>query len=228
MGEKVTYEDAPGTEGIGYFARPRSGGGPGVVVLQDWWTLVGHSGSVVDRLADHGFVAVAPDLTDGLPDAADDAERRALLARGIDAAAGRVATAARYLAEQPGSTGTVGLLGFGLGGSLALWTAATRPEVAAAAAFYPVVPWAGMDLEWAGFRGKAAVLQCAEEDGTSAAEGVRAVVKAIESAGGEVTAYDYPGTRHAFFNDDRPEVYDHDASSVAWARTLELFRTRLT
>jgi carboxymethylenebutenolidase len=42
-----------------------------------------------------------------------------------------------------------------------------------------------------------------------------------------VTLYDYPGTQHAFFNDDRPEVYDGSAARSAWARTLELFRGRL-
>ena len=40
-------------------------------------------------------------------------------------------------------------------------------------------------------------------------------------------AYDYPGTHHAFFNDDRPEVYQAEAAATAWARTLELFRTKL-
>jgi carboxymethylenebutenolidase len=39
--------------------------------------------------------------------------------------------------------------------------------------------------------------------------------------------YDYPGTEHAFFNDTRPEVYDADASALAWDRTVELFRKRL-
>ena len=42
-----------------------------------------------------------------------------------------------------------------------------------------------------------------------------------------MTVYDYPGTHHAFFNDDRPEVYDADAAKLAWARTLEFFRSRL-
>ncbi len=37
----------------------------------------------------------------------------------------------------------------------------------------------------------------------------------------------YPGTDHAFFNDDRPEVYAPEAAALAWERTVELFRTAL-
>jgi len=39
--------------------------------------------------------------------------------------------------------------------------------------------------------------------------------------------YDYPGTGHAFFNDDRPEAYHDAAAATAWARTLEFLRATL-
>ena len=34
----------------------------------------------------------------------------------------------------------------------------------------------------------------------------------------------YPGADHAFFNDTRPEVYDADAASALWERSLDFFR----
>ena len=37
----------------------------------------------------------------------------------------------------------------------------------------------------------------------------------------------YPGTRHAFFNDDRPEDHHPEASKIAWQRTLDFLRSRL-
>jgi carboxymethylenebutenolidase len=37
----------------------------------------------------------------------------------------------------------------------------------------------------------------------------------------------YPGTDHAFFNDTRPEVYDAEAATDAWHRTIEFFREHL-
>ena len=97
----------------------------------------------------------------------------------------------------------------------------------AAAGFYPPLPWERMGPEWSNYAGKAAVIHCDEDDGSSTAPGIQTAKQAIEKAGGEVTVYDYPGTHHAFFNDDRPEVYSAEAASSAWARTLELFRARL-
>lgn len=38
---------------------------PAVIVIQEWWGLVGHITSVADRLAAAGFLALAPDLYHG-------------------------------------------------------------------------------------------------------------------------------------------------------------------
>jgi carboxymethylenebutenolidase len=48
-----------------YIAAPRSGSGPGVLVLHSWWGLNGFFKRFCDRFADAGFVALAPDLYDG-------------------------------------------------------------------------------------------------------------------------------------------------------------------
>ena len=37
----------------------------------------------------------------------------------------------------------------------------------------------------------------------------------------------YPGTEHAFFNDDRPEVYNAEAAAAAWARTITFLESKL-
>src|SRR5437868_1902127 len=56
-----------------------SGSGPGVLVLHSWWGLTPFFRQVCDRLADAGFVAMAPDLHGGVTaDKPDEAE--ALLA----------------------------------------------------------------------------------------------------------------------------------------------------
>ena len=44
---------------------PESGTGPGVIVIQEWWGLVGHIRDVADRFAAEGFVALAPDFFHG-------------------------------------------------------------------------------------------------------------------------------------------------------------------
>jgi len=226
VGERVTFPSNGGSS-EGYLARPPSGSGPGVVVIQEWWGLVGHVTSVADRFATRGFVALAPDLFHGVTTGEPDEAMQLMMGLAMDQAAKDIAGAARYLAGLPECAGAVGAVGFCMGGSLALWSAALTDEVRAAIGFYPAVPWERMQPDWTRYAGKAAVIHCSEADGTSAADGIQAARKAIEAAGGEVTLYDYPGTGHAFFNDDRPEVYDPGASALAWARTLECLRTRL-
>jgi carboxymethylenebutenolidase len=231
MGEMVSYRSNGGTS-EGYLALPSDGdspaGGPAVIVIQEWWGLVPHITAVADRFAEAGFVALAPDLYHGATTSEPDQARRLLMGLAMDQAARDIAGAADYLAGRPETVGdNVACMGFCAGGSLALWSATLSDRIVATAGFYPVLPWERMRPEWSDYDGKAAVIHCSEEDGTSAAEGIQTARQAIEAAGGKCTLHDYPGTRHAFFNDDRPEVYDQPAAASAWARTLEFFRSRL-
>ena len=224
MGEMVSFAGNGGTA-QGYLSVPESGSGPGVVVIQEWWGLLGHIRSVCDRFAAEGFVALAPDLYRGTTTDEPDEAMRLMMGLAMDAAAQDIAGAARYLGQR--GSGKVGAVGFCMGGSLALWSATLSDQVVAAVGCYPAVPWERMSPTWSNYAGKAAVLHCSEQDGTSAAPGIRQAVGAIEGAGGEVRAYDYPGTHHAFVNDDRPEVYDPAASKLVWERSVEFFRGRL-
>ena len=81
-----------------------------------------------------------------------------------------------------------------------------------------------MAPKWESYAGKFAMIHCAESDGTSSAPGIQEAVAAITAAHGSVETFDYPGTKHAFFNDDRPEVYDREAAEITWERTVEFFR----
>jgi carboxymethylenebutenolidase len=226
MGEMVSYRSNGGTS-EGYLALPSSGSGPAVIVIQEWWGLVPHITALADRFAAAGFVALAPDLYHGAHTTEPDEAGKLMMGLAMDQAAKDIAGAATYLAGRPEVSGKVGAAGFCMGGSLALWSATLSDEVVATVGFYPAVPWERMSPQWSNYAGKATVIHCSEADGTSAAPGIQTAKAAIEAAGGQVTTYDYPGTQHAFFNDDRPEVYDADASASAWARTLELFRSRL-
>ncbi|MDM4722517.1 dienelactone hydrolase family protein [Micromonospora sp. WMMA1363] len=227
MGEMVTYRSNGGT-GEGYLAIPSGGAAsPAVIVIQDWWGLVPHVRAVVDRFAESGFVALAPDLRHGGPASKPDESWQMVNSVQLDEAAADVAGAADYLASRREVAGKIGCAGFSAGASLALWAATRTERIVATAAFYPRLPWEGMRPEWTDYAGKAAVIHCSEADGTSAAEGVRTVRRAVETAGGSCQTYDYPGTAHAFFNEDRPESFDQRAAATAWARTLELFRARL-
>jgi carboxymethylenebutenolidase len=226
MGEMVSYPSNGGTS-EGYLARSADGSGPAVIVIQEWWGLVPHITALADRFAAAGFTALAPDLYHGVKTSEPDEAGRLLMGLAMDQAAKDIAGAAAYLAGLPEVTAKVGTAGFCSGGSLALWSATLSDHIVAAVGFYPPMPWERMSPRWSNYAGKAALIHCSEEDGGSGAPGIQTAAQAIKEAGGEVSLHDYPGTHHAFFNDDRPEVYDAGAAASSWARTLEFFRSRL-
>lgn len=227
MGEHVSFS-SNGGQAEGYLARPAAGSGPGVIVIQEWWGLVAHIEEVVDRFAAAGFVALAPDLYHGLVAREPDEAGKLMMGLAMDVSARDIAGAAAYLVGSAGATPPrVGAVGFCMGGSLALWSATLSPDIVAAVAFYPALPWERMAPKWSAYEGKAALIHACEGDGTSAAPGIQQARVAIEEAGGTLSVYDYPGTQHAFFNDTRPEVYDAAAAGAAWERTLAFFRERL-
>jgi carboxymethylenebutenolidase len=216
MGEMVSYG---ATEA--YLAVPeRPDNAPAVIVVQARWGLVAHIKEIAERFAESGFVALAPDLYHGVQATDADEVDKLVDSLPMDRAAADLIGAAEYL-DRP----KVAAVGFGTGGSLAVWSATLSPKVIAAAGFYPTLPWERMSPQWSEFAGKAALLHCSEED---EAHRIQQAKDAIEGAGGSVTLYDYPGTHQAFFNDDRPEVYDRMATTSAWARTLEFVRSNLS
>ena len=50
--------------------------------------------------------------------------------------------------------------------------------------------------------------------------------QAFDTYGKKYEFHTYPGTRHAFFNDERP-VYDQAAAELSWKRTLAFFDQNL-
>ncbi len=227
MGEKVSFASNGGTC-EGYLAIPKGGSGSAVIVIQEWWGLVGHITAIADRFAEAGFIALAPDLYHGVVAKEPDHATKLMMGLAMDKAALDIAGAAKYLSDRDDVTGKgIGAVGFCMGGSLALWSATLSPEINATVAFYPAIPWARMSPSWQNYSGKSAQIHCSESDGTSTASGIQEAVKAIKSAKGEVETFDYPGTHHAFFNDERPEVYDEGASSIAWDRTVSFFLTHI-
>jgi carboxymethylenebutenolidase len=230
MGEMISYASNGGTSD-GYLASPAgdTAGAPvaGVIVIQEWWGLVHHVTSVADRFAAEGFLALAPDLYHGVQTSEPDEAMKLLMGLAMDQAAKDIAGAAACLAGRPDCTGKIGVVGFCMGGSLALWAATLSPEIVAASGYYPPLPWERMRPVWPNYHGKAALIHTSEEDGGPEDSDILAGKRLIEQGGGAVTVHGYPGTRHAFFNDERPEVYDAAAAELSWARTLAFLRASL-
>ena len=82
----------------GYLATPAQGRGPGVVVIQEWWGLVGHIKHVCDRFAAECFSALAPDLYHAKVASEPDEANKLFMALRIGEAEKDLAGAAKYLA----------------------------------------------------------------------------------------------------------------------------------
>ena len=224
MGETVTFK-GNGQDLSGYLARPKSGSGPGVVVIQEWWGLVPHIQDVADRLAAEGFLAIAPDLYHGERTMEPDEAGRLLQQLEVPRATRDMSGAVDLLLEHPAHAGKgVGSIGFCLGGWLSLVLAAARPEVKAAVTFYGLLVKPQPDLS----KLQGAVLgHFAEHDDMANADAVRQLDRTLAEFGKEHELHTYPGTSHAFFNDTRPEIYRRDAAELAWRRTLDFLRRHL-
>lgn len=224
MGEMVTFP-ANGRTADGYLAKPPSGRGPGVIVIQEWWGLVDHIKDLTDRFAREGFVALAPDLYHGERTKSPDQAGKLLMALNIAETAKDLRGTATYLRSlrelQPKRVAAVG---FCMGGQLALFGATAHPDVIDAAVdFYGIHPKVNPDVS----KLSGPVLaHFGRRDKSVPEAAANALIERIEAAGKTVEAHFYDAD-HAFFNDTRPEVYDSKSAELAWQRTLEFLRSAL-
>ncbi|HMB89086.1 MAG TPA: dienelactone hydrolase family protein [Methylomirabilota bacterium] len=223
MAGKMVEFPSNGHSAKGYLATPAAGKGPGVIVIQEWWGLVGHIKSVCDRFAAAGYAALAPDLYHGQTASEPDAAGKLFMALNIERAEKDLAGAAGYLAPHS-STAKLGAVGFCMGGQLALFAGCTNGSVGAVVDFYGIHP--NVKPDYTRLSGPVLGL-FAEKDAFVTPQTAREVEAAIKKAGKPVEIHIYPGADHGFFNDERPDVYNKPAAEDAWRRTLDLFKKNL-
>jgi carboxymethylenebutenolidase len=225
MGEMVEFP-SNGSTGTGYLATPEGGAGPGVLVIQEWWGLVPHIKDVCDRFAAEGFVALAPDLYHGESSMEPDEAGKLMMGLNLDRAAKDMSGAVDLLQQRSGRE-AVGVIGFCMGGGLALVVATTRPDaIKAAAPFYGLIPWPSLQPDWSQLDAKV-VGHYAALDGYFSPEMAKDLEGTLRGLGKDVEIVVHEGADHAFFNDDRPDVYQPEHAAEAWDATIELFRTTL-
>ncbi len=223
-GEMIEF--AAGSGAVpGYLARPASGSGPGLVVLQEWWGLVEHIKDVADRFAAEGFVVLAPDLYRGETTTNPDDAGRKMMALDIARAGKDVAAAVDHLRGLDAvAPKKVAVLGFCMGGQLALQAAVEHGDtVTCAVDFYGIHPSVELDFS----KLKVPVLAHFGTGDTFVDEpSAHALIASIRSEGGSIDPHFYE-TGHAFFNDARPEAYDQASAKLAMTRTLDFLRAQL-
>ncbi len=223
--QNVTFP-SNGNQAHGYLATPNNDGGPGVIVVQEWWGLDDHIVSICDRLAAEGFVALAPDLFGGRVTHNADEAGELLGALPEDQAARDLGGAVDYLLGLPAVTGDkVGAVGFCMGGGFVLALAAQQGDRIAAAVAYYGVGYVPQDFSTV----SAAILgHYGEQDQMYPVEQARELEAKLKAeTKGPVTMYYYPAG-HAFNNDeDNIGTYNAEQAALAWGRTIAFLHERL-
>ena len=220
----LDYGEREGQVLRGYLAKQeRVAKGKAIVLIQEWWGLNAHIVSLARRLADEGYVVLAPDLYHGVVVSEPDEARKQVMELDQAAAVEEIDAAAAYLLGRDDVVGeTVGVVGFCMGGGLTLQTTLVSDLVGGAVAFYgrPLTPEEAPNA-------KAPILGLfGSDDGGIPREEVREMEAALDEAGiiNEIVIYD--GAGHAFFNDTR-ESFHAEAAEDAWTRTLGWFEAYL-
>jgi carboxymethylenebutenolidase len=225
--EYITYESPKGGGKIkGLLSRPVNHDKklPGIVVVHENRGLNPYIEDVARRCAVDNYLAFAPDaLTPlgGYP-GDDDKGREMQAQRDRDAILQDFIAGYQFLKTHPQCNGTVGVVGFCFGGWVANMMAVNLPDLAAAVPFYGMQPaeqdvpkiHAPLLLHYAGLDNRVN-------------EGWPQYEKALKKYHKEYKEYMYPDVNHGFHNDTTPR-YDKAAAELAWQRTMEFFKSKLT
>lgn len=208
--------------GSGYLVAPDTHSGPGVLVLGSWWGLNDALRDICDMLADHGYVALAPDLIGGGQVPHDQTEAESLLAdRDMNVVADLVLSSASLLRSSSTTPDApIGVLGLQMGASWGLWLASRSPEVVGALCFF----YGSQDVD-------RLTIHCpvqghfAEVDALVSEDDKMLLSAALHLECEHVECFDYDGTQTGFF--ESGPTFDEPAADLARKRVLAWLNTHL-
>jgi carboxymethylenebutenolidase len=225
---------APGGPLPGYLARPEgSGPWPAVLVVHEAFGLTPEMRDHAQRLAEACYLALAPDLFSWGAKPRCVAATMLAMSRGSGRALDDIEAARAWLAHHEESTGAVGIVGFCMGGGLAL-ACAPGGGYGAAAPNYGMVPrHAEKALE-----GICPVVASFGSRDRSLRGHPARLRAALEALGVPHDVKEYEGATHGFMNAHSgllptmmsrvfPLAYDPEAASDAWARIVSFFGEHL-
>lgn len=224
--DEVVYGRVGDREVTGYLARPEGGtGGPGVVVIHEWWGLNDNIRSMTRQLAGRGYAALAVDLYGGrVADEPSGAqELMASVMEDREAARENLRAAHAYL-DREVEAERVAAIGWCFGGMWSLRTALLLPtDLDAAVVYYgpPVTDptrLATLEMPILGHFGM--------EDGSIPADTVRRFASVLDSLQVPNAIHLYEGAGHAFANPSGTS-YRPEAAETAWTRTLDFLAEHL-
>ena len=211
---------------------------PVIVVISGFTGNSEQNKDVCRRFAHAGYYAIAPELysREGGMQGKDFQQMAAISGKVTRAQyLGDIKAAADYARQQRWARPErIGATGFCGGGALTLHFTSEYPEVAAAVPWYghvkrtyPDAP--GVDAFAVADKIKVPVLGLyGEADTGIPAADVKAFEQTLKAKGNSNVEFVlYPGAPHAFFSDDRPQVYRKDAAEDGWKRCLAFFDKHL-
>lgn len=189
-----------GNNARGYLAVPEARIGPGVIVVQEWWGLDSGIKEMADRLAQAGFVALAPDLYHGELAEHTEMDKAAELMKLLppDRAGRDMSSAVDFLADHAATTGNgIGVMGFCMGGMLAFVLASMRPDKIKAAVMFYGFPQGDNQPDYSAI---VAPIQghMAEKDDFFSPKAAKELERRLIEMGKDVTFTVHEGTGHAF------------------------------
>lgn len=223
-----------------YLAHPAGPGPfPGVLVGMELFGISVHVREVCQRLAESGFLALAPDLYHRaapgieLPEDAGGRERGFELLHQLtrEQVLADVGAAVEWL--NAAGSARVGMLGLSVGGHVAYLAATALGLAAVAVAYGGWIPTTDIPLS----RPEPTLARTSritarmllivgEQDRVVPPEHRRAIADELRTAGVRHEIVEYPGVGHGFLNHPR-DAYDPLAAQDAWRRIEDLFAAEL-
>jgi carboxymethylenebutenolidase len=205
---------------------------PAVVVIQHAGGVDDFVQTMTDRIAEAGFVGVAPDLYHrDDPNAGDDALTRMSRLRDRNIVAD-VEAAIAHAKAMPGVRGdSIGITGFCMGGRVAYLMAAQAPRLKASVVFYggnTMVAWGEgtPPFEQSDHISCPVLGLFGEDDGNPNPADVAKIDAEMTRLGKPHEFHSYPGAGHAFMSEGRPS-YREDAATDAWQKCTAWFNKYL-
>ena len=199
-----------------YYGQP---GDPVVVVLPDMFGRLPWLEPYATALASRGLRVAVPDLFDGV--CTVDTETAKSLMGDLDIGTALALIDDATASAQDAGVERVGLVGFSLGG----WLALLHAQAGAADAV--VAHYASLAPEDHGVLPCPVLLHWAEVDEWAEGEDPDAFVERLRDHGTPVSEHRYLGTRHSFANATVPGAFDAQAAALAHARTVMFLQKTL-
>lgn len=223
--ENITY---PGVDGEmkAVLAKPKGKKKLGcVLVIHENRGLNPHIIDVTKRVAAEGFLALGVDALSPLGGTPADEDKGRELIGKLDAEKNlqNYLKGLEYLRQRKDGNGKVGCMGFCWGGGMANKLAVNDPKLQAAVAYYGAQPNAA-DVA----KIKASVMLHYGGLDERINAGIPAYETALKANHIDYKLYIYDGVNHAFNNNTSPTRYNEAAAKLAWQRTMELFKEKLS